>query len=219
MKKGSKQLKPELIDEAFLKITAQKAIENAKSLIDDAELLKANGRLSRAYTLYQLSIEEVGKAIFSFILLIPEFNTQETIREYIAEFFSHKKKADRSKGLDVFVVEVLHQGEPEKALNFIEGTIKENSTQLDNFKNYSLYVSEINGKIWRPDEIIKTNSVDYIWMRAWTRFRAAEAMVNLGLQNIDQIRDYSKGINLTDFDHTKYIEEFWEKIKQPKNNT
>lgn len=58
------------ITESLLIDIAQKSLENAKSLIDDALLLKQHERFSRAYTLFQLAIEEAGKSISAMVLLV-----------------------------------------------------------------------------------------------------------------------------------------------------
>jgi AbiV family abortive infection protein len=47
-----------------------KSLDNASELYDDAEILFKLKRYPRAYTLYQLSIEEIGKVsiIYNFLL-------------------------------------------------------------------------------------------------------------------------------------------------------
>lgn len=50
-------------NEKDLLIAVSKSILNSEDLISDADLLLDNNRLARAYALYQLAIEEAGKAM------------------------------------------------------------------------------------------------------------------------------------------------------------
>ena len=44
------------------------SINNAKALIDDAELLIENGRIARTFVISQLASEEIGKALILYNL-------------------------------------------------------------------------------------------------------------------------------------------------------
>lgn len=44
----------------------EKCLQNARELFDEAEILKKYKKFPRAYTLYHLSIEEIGKVFFNF---------------------------------------------------------------------------------------------------------------------------------------------------------
>jgi len=50
-------------NEKGLLSAVSKSILNSEDLISDAELLLDNNRLARAYALFQLAIEEAGKAM------------------------------------------------------------------------------------------------------------------------------------------------------------
>lgn len=49
--------------EAQIRLGIPNIIDNAESLYSDACFLQENGRMERAYTLFQLFIEEIGKAL------------------------------------------------------------------------------------------------------------------------------------------------------------
>ena len=130
------------ITEELLKEVAKKSVQNAKSLIEDAELLKQNNRFQRAYTLYQLAMEEVGKSVISFVLLVsPDGLSKENKKMYIKEFFEQKRKAKRSAGIDILFAEVLYQGEVDNAFSFLKSSFGESEIELNNRKNFSLYTS------------------------------------------------------------------------------
>ncbi len=54
------------LTKAGLKLLVTASLENAKSLIDEAELLLNHSHISRAYFLAVAAIEEIGKAIIAF---------------------------------------------------------------------------------------------------------------------------------------------------------
>jgi AbiV family abortive infection protein len=84
-------------NESELLIAVSKSISNSEDLISDADLLQDNNRLARAYTLYQLALEEAGKAMDIYCSLL--FGTfkdnggQKILKE---NFKSHIKKAERA---------------------------------------------------------------------------------------------------------------------------
>ena len=80
--------------EEFL-IGAGHSLSNSFDLFDDGAILKEKGRLSRAYTLFQLSMEEAGKVI----LLLDGF-TMLSIHENNSGFFDKTRIDDYYKKLD-----------------------------------------------------------------------------------------------------------------------
>jgi AbiV family abortive infection protein len=132
------------------------ALTNSFELYNDAILLLNNGRLSRAYTLFQFSIEESGKTIFLLDLYtavkIHENNpglidnkVVELHKELENKFYNHIPKtehilkyelADMNKFIENFEVDqnagIVNQRDGiSKDLNSVK--------QLDNMKNQSLY--------------------------------------------------------------------------------
>ncbi|MBI5915264.1 MAG: AbiV family abortive infection protein, partial [Bacteroidetes bacterium] len=72
---------------------AKKSLENAKELVVDAIILEKNNRKERAYTLFQFSIEEVGKAISSTLMIFTKgYNDVDRTKEYVRFFKDHKFK-------------------------------------------------------------------------------------------------------------------------------
>src|ERR1035437_5654470 len=95
---------------------------NSFELFNDGILLLKNGRLSRAYTLFQLGMEEAGKTI----LLLDAFyiqKVQENFKEVGYKFDIEKKQSDLSK---VFC------DHPEKMKYIFEFEIK----SIDDFNKY-----------------------------------------------------------------------------------
>jgi len=82
-----------------------KIIENAQALLSDADFLFDNQRFERAYSIYQLSIEEIAKAfhlinviIFDDLLLA---DVQNSIRKV---FKDHKFKSRKSVGMQYLLI-------------------------------------------------------------------------------------------------------------------
>ena len=210
------------ITEQLLKEVAEKSLQNAQSLIEDAELLKQNNRIQRTYTLYQLAMEEVGKSVISFVLIVsPDGLSEGNQKMYREEFFEHRRKTKRSGAMDILVVEVLYQGEVDNALSFLESSFKESEKELNNRKNYSLYTSVIENNVKRPDEVITKDMVNHIWFRTISRFNAAKAFVETGLKNWEALRKYMKEQAETGNVITpeRYAEEFWAKISKKKESS
>lgn len=61
-----------------IKIGIPKIVENAEELYKDADILLSNNRIERAYSLFQLSIEEIAKAfILSNALIFEDISSKE----------------------------------------------------------------------------------------------------------------------------------------------
>src|SRR5688572_19710883 len=123
-----------IINDEILKSVAEKSLQNAESLMSDADILKDAKRYQTAYTLYQFSMEEVGKAISSILLLTLVDPTDQDYREYKRNFTRHRYKIKRSGALDAFICQVLHRGDFDGAMKFLESSLSENENTLDEHK-------------------------------------------------------------------------------------
>ena len=163
-----------------------KSLANASELIEEAEILAQNKKIARAYTLFQLSIEEVGKAslTFNFVLKGDIENTIE-IREFNRNFYSHTAKTKFSQGMD-FMFALMSENIPntKKILeNFMEQRDKVDISNEN--KNYSLYTSLIDNKFYKPSEIITEEQLSNIAFYAKLRLRIATPFFSLGIENFD----------------------------------
>ncbi|PHQ60962.1 MAG: hypothetical protein COC08_06700, partial [Maribacter sp.] len=80
----------------------KKSLKNADELFEDAQILKNNKRISRAYTLFQFCIEECGKAslIYSF-LLDDDIENSLKLKKFRAKYRNHISKTSASQGFDL----------------------------------------------------------------------------------------------------------------------
>ncbi len=206
--------------ETFKQI-AQKSIENAEELFKDAHLLDKHNRKERAYTLYQLSIEEVGKAIEALLFILNEnYKSEDEVQIFKTKFFKrHKEKTLKSMGVDIMIAEVVSKGNVEIALNILEDSKKDADSinEINNYKNYSLYTSIINGsEVKKPSELISIERLNKIREVSKNRVDAAKAFVFTGLENLEELLKYSKENPFGELDIDEYVKEFWEKFKNDK---
>ena len=145
------------LSEKLLIEICRKSLDNARDLILDADLLKENKRIPRAYTLYQLATEEVGKAIYCYLIIFQQqYDNPKVKSEFKSVFFSHSEKTEKSGHLNMIMVQILFKGNFEGALNFLQESINEKTQlkEIDNLKNNSLYTAVIDSKVKNPSEII-----------------------------------------------------------------
>ncbi len=174
----------------------EKTLINAKDLFEDAEILFKKNRFSRAYTLYQLSIEEIGKAtlIFNFLLHKDIFDIDEQ-KKIIREFINHKSKTKSSIGLDVLLAFVISdQKLKEKVIYQIRKQEKE-IEQLNILKNRSLYTDIIEEKFINPKEIITEKLAKDIKFIAQIRLNIANGFFKFAITNFEQLYKAFKKID------------------------
>jgi len=184
-----------------------KIIRNAESLYSDAELLRNNGRKERAYTLYQLSIEEIGKA-FMFVgaLMFDDLTDKNIQRELKRNFKDHKQKSNISIGLNSFLWEFMKSKEPDKYEEILIKSFEEHSNvnEINEKKNLSLYVSYEGNKFISPEKKITQKDLDEIKSRAGYRVYIGSKIFRVVIENIDNIR---KSIIESGFDSSKTSKE------------
>ena len=203
------------ITREILKDISRKSLENAEELVVDALILEKHGRKERAYTLFQLSIEEVGKAVQSLNMILEKgYQNEAKAKEYEKFFKDHKSKTLKSRGMDIVIAEVLSKGDKEKALEILNQSQKdaEEITKINENKNYSLYTSFYMNKVVTPSEFISLENLTRIKEIAVNRLKAASAFVKIGLQNIEEIEKYISQHPLDKVDYEKLAQEFWEQF-------
>lgn len=204
-----------IITDETLKNVAEKSMQNAALLREEADLLREANRYQRAYALYQFSMEEVGKAMDSVLLLVLIDPTEDDVRQYKRNFFKHTAKIKKSSALDTFICQVLYKGDYEGALTFLESSLAENELELDNYKNQSLYTSIIGDSVKTPLEMIDEEKMNYIRLRAVSRYKMVEPFIRMLLEHYIKLREYQKengSIKHMSRDSEEAAKAFWEEI-------
>lgn len=164
----------------------EKALNNAEELIEEAKILAKYNKYARSYTLFQFSIEEVGKAILvlKFILECDIEDANET-KKFFKNFTSHIVKTNISQGIDfMFALEIEKSPHSKKLLE--EFIFERTDVIVSNmYKNYSLYTSFKDGEFYQPSEIITKKMLDKIARHAEFRFKVGGSFVKLGIENYD----------------------------------
>lgn len=194
----------------------RKCMANSLSLIEDAILLNDNNRNARAYTLYQLAIEEIGKGIKLMIYILDgDFQNRAKFRDLDKEIRDHKSKTKTAGAMDWFLLESAKQNmKGEEIIKLIRGLESErNSTDIFNDrKNYSLYTSFVEGVFKTPIEIITGEELTSIEWKAVFRYRYANGWIEAGLSNLKEIKEYI-ATHRDEPDLDKIVEAFWEGVE------
>ena len=166
-----------------------KCIANAESLIQDAHILKENKKIERAYTLFQLSLEEIGKAsMVYFFATLPEDKKLTNLKAFKKDFLDHKTKTTKAINFDTIILSsIKDKSDRQRFFNSILSE-HDNLDNLNNLKNYSLYTSIIADKFLLPNEIITENHLEGIEIRSTTRLELIKSTLNFFLANFDEIK-------------------------------
>ena len=136
-----------------LEIGIEKSLKNAKELIEEGDILFNANRFSRAYCLYQLGAEEVGKSRILFALVMKR-QLGEIIGYKVVnrEFIDHQSKSEGALTFEMIALLMMYSSKKDKSaeerkqifLDSMERISIENDVKvLNNHKNNSLYVGEI----------------------------------------------------------------------------
>jgi AbiV family abortive infection protein len=152
-------------------------VENAKSLIDEATILKEKGLYSRAYTLFQMAVEECGKTSIIYNAILRFYQGTQIDQKFLNEngFVDHKEKIDQSLRIEMAAIFMY-----EKDLGEKSGLMKEvignfnRVTELNSLKNNSLYIFIKDNKFVSPNNIITEALVKDIEYSANLRHQVAK---------------------------------------------
>jgi len=167
----------------------RKTIENSQSLYEDSLLLKLHGRKERAYSLFQISIEETGKAFALYHLLLTEdFKNPELFKAFLKNFRDHKYKTRISINIDTIIARIID--DTELRTSYIKSFIQqhESISLINDMKNYSLYVSHLNDKFVSPSSLITDINVDSIEFLASSRLNAIKQLYPIFEQTLETVR-------------------------------
>jgi len=165
-----------------------KSVQNSGLLYQEGEILFSKKRYARAYSLFQLSIEESGKAMMTYnFLLFDDFENETNQKKFLKNFKSHKFKAKKSINIDLLVAEAIGSKNIKKTLILNAEYQKKHINEINDLKNYSLYTSLVYGKFMLPSEIITKKMSDDLGFYAKIRQDTAKQISKLFIENFDKI--------------------------------
>ncbi|MDZ7658149.1 AbiV family abortive infection protein [Fodinibius sp.] len=191
------------MDDKVLKEGYDLTYENARELIEDAQLLKKSQRYSRAYTLFQLAIEEIGKCRLIWCGMIDFYQGKQISEEYFKDnnFLWHNAKTKSSLKAQLEAI-LLFEMQTGNSLQKMKDAIRndyENIPELNSLKNKSLYVDIENEEFISPKDQITEEMVDKIELKARIRLEAQ----NLALTDLSELKILAERIQDLDSDTDK----------------
>jgi AbiV family abortive infection protein len=176
-----------------LLVTIEKSLINAHELFKDAKILKENQRWERAYTCFQLCIEEIGKAALTYQFLLDDDLSKS--RRFLKDFRDHKTKTNTAIGIDLIMLDMIKDPKLKRKIFSNIHIQGENLEELNSHKNYSLYTSIINGKAFLPSEIITTKILNEIEFYATIRLQISEQFYKIGIREFDKVLEAYKNLD------------------------
>lgn len=206
---------PLMLTKELLFRAITQSIRNAESLIEDGRILSDYGRYARAYTMYHLAIEEIGKAsLTAGFLLFEDYKDIDLQTKFFKGFCDHKKKIGKSIGLDHVLMLVAKSNDTKKAL--LENSKKQcdNISKLNDLKNYSLYTSLIGDDFHTPMEVISEERAKDLALYADLRCKIANQFYPMVIEYFDGIKE-----EISKMDIDEIIEEGAKELKQILHST
>lgn len=171
------------------------ALDNAKELFEEANGLAIFEHYSRAYTLYQLSIEEVGKCIILLRALIEGSLGANIDYSYLKSlgYFDHQSKTRTSLGAESVMLKFFENSTGYDCSEFFKELEYDalHVEEINRLKNNSLYVGFNENKFISPKSVITKDMVKNIAFKADLRIRAIIPMFPTEKQ-LDEIIKYIK---------------------------
>jgi AbiV family abortive infection protein len=212
-------------NEKELLIVVSKSISNSEDLISDADFLLEDNRLARAYTLYQLAIEEAGKAMDVYqSLLFGTYKESEGQKMLKENFKSHLNKAGKARLISIFwAVQLFKNNNKSKGEVILQSVFQEMmvAKEINDYKNYSLYTSFIDDTYKTPREIITEKMVSVIRSLAEDRVALVKQFSMISPKQYEEMKKYAAENPIMSEDNdeevVKYLREnvsidFFEKI-------
>lgn len=189
------------MSEEELKKGINLTIENARNLKDEAEILLEAGKFLRAYTLYQLSIEEIGKCQIVY-LAFAEKRLGGDENKYLSgsPFLKHQQKTQKALMLEFGFYLYADIPDEERKAMLLQIIYDYNNVQkLDDLKNASLYVQLISNKFAEPSSAINLDMVEWIKFRCESSLELAEnILLNEDITN-QSIENLKKKFHSSEF--------------------
>lgn len=198
------------LDKDVLLEYTKKSFENAQELFDEGDLLLKEKRYARAFTLFQLSIEEVGASMLILeSILSKKYEKRKGKSALLRMIRNHKVKTKYSQKVDLLLAYIIPDEKLKKVL--LDNVIKQSGEidKINKYKNKSLYVFLSESNVAKPSEAFNESLVDDFKFYAKIRLGAGKQFHDELVKNIDGIIEGLQKIKPEDF-----IENPPEKIKQ-----
>ena len=166
-----------------------KSLENAGALYEEAKLLQEHFKIERSYLLFQICIEETGKAnALLHLLLTEDFKDEIKLKKFLKDFRDHKFKIHQAINIDTITARLIDNKEQRiEFLNFIAKQY-ENISKINDLKNFSLYVNYFENRFILPGLIIDKKLLENIQFLAETRLLASKQLLPEITKTIDTFR-------------------------------
>lgn len=167
------------------------SIDNAKSLIEDAELLLKHRRFARTFVISQLASEEIGKAfiLYNLYMALKIDGIPIDHKKIRKAFYDHKSKTFEATMADFMIVSEMRLSEEEEKVA-VEALCKEivrGREEYNTLKNRGLYISFEDGKFLKPEDSISKNEAVNSLKKAKERhkmtYKIAKREVDFDLDN------------------------------------
>lgn len=189
-----------------------KIIENAESIFTDATLLADSNRIERAYSLFQLSIEEIAKAfLLAGTMFFDDISKEDVQKRLIKEIRDHKFKSAKSIGLESFFYEYIKTIDIDRYEKLVLDSFKEyhETSLLNEKKNDGFYVTFNGNKFQSPSELISKQDLIKIKTKAKLRIFIGKTIIP---RMTEDFRVNKKKIKEYNFEESKdrhsQVEEF-----------
>lgn len=165
-----------------------KSLLNADSLCNDGLYLKDGGRIARAFTLFQLSNEETGKAMAAIVIYLYKNYDTANVDEFKKLFSgktAHTKKGTIAISADLIFSIFLVENFPELARKYFYSSMtnSEQVEKINDLKNLSLYTSYKDNSFINPEEVINEKILEEIEFKAKTRIAIAKQFWKMIIEN------------------------------------
>ncbi len=169
------------LEEAVLKV-----LENARELLEDAELLLENGRYARAYSLAHLAFEEMAKIPMIIRAASETIQGKEgdwsKLRKRLTDHISKVTGGLMWAAFAGFIDETTPDEDIQRMQRVIELT-----PEMNKWKNWSIYADRVGRRFQKPSETISPDIARRMvrFVREQLPFYdVAEEMVRVGLENL-----------------------------------
>lgn len=168
----------------------EKSIENAEELFRDGELLESNERVTRAFTLFHFSSEEISKAYYGIYILIQNgYNNPKLVQDFKRLFKHHVFKLETSSDIDYGLAKYIETIDEDLARSIESNrtVFYDNASDYDKLKNKSLYTCFDQDSFKKPSDYINYEHVTIAKHQAELRVFHVKGMWDFIKPRIDEL--------------------------------
>lgn len=174
------------LNRSILEKATFNALKNAEELFEDAQILLKNDRLPRAYTLFHLSIEEVGKVFVLYKYLLQNDYSAGNLDKFLSEMRDHKIKINLSTNAKILEAAFTNSQSFDLYKSIINHEYSESEIkELNKLKNDSLYSGFENDKSFLPHEKFSKSKVEEIKIKAESSIKFSIWFNNKFINDLD----------------------------------